>query len=190
MNIVLASASPRRRELLTMLGVSDFKIIPAEGEEIIEAGLSPEEVVCSLSRAKAQEVSQRCRFSDLIIAADTIVALDGEILGKPSDKGDAIRMLRLLSGRNHSVFTGVTVMQGDRVLAGFERTLVRFRDITEREIEAYIGTGEPMDKAGAYGAQGIGALFIEGIEGDFFNVMGLPLCRLSRMLEQLGVYLI
>jgi len=99
-------------------------------------------------------------------------------------------MLTLLSGRAHSVFTGVTVMQGEKVIVEFERTLVRFRDITEREIEAYIQTGEPMDKAGSYGAQGIGSLFIEGIEGDFFNVMGLPLCRLSKMLEQLGVYLI
>ena len=190
MNIVLASASPRRRELLTMLGVKDFKIIPAAGDEIIEEGLSPAEVVCALSHAKAEEVSKKCAASDVIIAADTIVVLDGDILGKPTDKDDAFRMLTLLSGRAHSVFTGVTVMQGEKVIVEFERTSVRFRDITGRELEAYINTGEPMDKAGSYGAQGIGSLFIEGIEGDFFNVMGLPLCRLSKMLEQLGVYLI
>ena len=190
MNIVLASASPRRRELLTMLGVKDFKIIPAEGDEIIEEGMTPAEAVCALSRAKAEEVSKKCSSSDVIIAADTIVVLDGDILGKPADKNDAFRMLTLLSGRAHTVFTGVTVMQGKTVFSEFERTLVRFRDITEREIDAYIKTGEPMDKAGSYGAQGIGALFIEGIEGDFFNVMGLPLCRLSNMLEQLGVYLL
>lgn len=190
MNIVLASASPRRRELLTMLGVKDFKIIPAEGDEIIEEGLTPAEVVCALSRSKADEVSKKCGPSDVIIAADTIVVLDGDILGKPSDKNDAFRMLTLLSGRAHSVFTGVTLMRGEKVFVEFEQTLVRFRNLTEREIEAYIENGEPMDKAGSYGAQGIGALFIEGIEGDFFNVMGLPLCRLSKMLEQLGVYLI
>ena len=190
MNIVLASASPRRRELLTMLGVKDFKIIPAEGDEIIEQGLSPSEVVCALSRAKAEEVSKKCVALDVAIAADTIVVLDGAILGKPLNKSDAFRMLKLLSGRAHEVYTGVTIMQGEKVFSEFERTLVRFRAITDREIEAYIKTGEPMDKAGSYGAQGIGALFIEGIEGDFFNVMGLPLCRLSKMLEQLGVYLI
>lgn len=190
MSIVLASASPRRRELLSMLKVENFRVIPAVGEEIIEEGMTPAETVCALSRAKADEVSKQCRPSDFIIAADTIVVLDGDILGKPSDKSDAFRMLSLLSGRAHSVFTGVTVMQGERVITEFERTLVRFRDITEREIEAYIETDEPMDKAGSYGAQGIGSLFIEAIEGDFFNVMGLPLCRLSEMLEKLGVYLI
>ncbi len=190
MGIVLASASPRRRELLTMLGVKDFRIIPAVGEEIAEEGLSPSETVCALSRAKAEEVSSQCSDHDVIIAADTIVALDGDILGKPSDKDDAFRMLSRLSGREHSVYTGVTVMRGDRVISESERTIVRFREMTEREIKAYIVTEEPMDKAGSYGAQGIGSLFIEGIEGDFFNVMGLPLCRLSKMLEKLGVYLL
>ncbi|MFB0919477.1 MAG: Maf family protein [Oscillospiraceae bacterium] len=190
MNIVLASASPRRRELMTMLGVKDFKVLPAEGDEIIEEEMTPAEAVCALSHAKADEVSKKCSPTDIIIAADTIVVLDGDILGKPSNKSDAFSMLTLLSGRAHSVFTGVTVIQGEKVFTEFERTLVRFRDISEREMEAYIETGEPMDKAGSYGAQGIGALFIEGIEGDFFNVMGLPLCRLSKMLEQLGVYLL
>ncbi len=190
MGIVLASASPRRRELLSMLNVKDFRVIPAVGEELIENGKSPSETVCALSRAKAEEVSKLCESSDLIIAADTIVVLNGDILGKPCDKDDAFRMLGLLSGREHEVFTGVTIVRGASVFSEFERTLVRFRELSEREIEAYIKTGEPMDKAGSYGAQGIGSLFIEGIEGDFFNVMGLPLCRLSKMLKKLGVILI
>lgn len=190
MDIVLASASPRRRELLSMLGLKDFKVIPAEGEEITEAGLSPAETVCALSRAKADEVSAKCGTAALIIAADTIVALDGDILGKPKDADQAFNMLSRLSGREHTVFTGVTVMRDGVISTEYERTGVRFREITEREILAYIATGEPMDKAGSYGAQGIGSLFIEGIEGDFFNVMGLPLCRLSKMLEKLGVHLL
>lgn len=190
MEIVLASASPRRRELLSMLGVKDFRIIPAFGEETAEPGLSADALVCALSLAKAREVAAKCPETELILAADTIVLLDGQIMGKPADKQDAFRMLSELSGRTHTVFTGVTVMLGGRVLSDFERTQVRFREMTEREILAYIDSGEPMDKAGAYGAQGIGALFVEGIEGDFFNVMGLPLCRLSKMLEKLGVNLI
>jgi len=190
MNIVLASASPRRRELLSMLGVKDFQIIPALGEETAEPGLSPEALVCALSLAKAQEVASKCSETALVLAADTIVVLDGQIMGKPANKKDALRMLSALSGRAHTVFTGVTVMRNGETRTEFEQTQVRFRTMTEREIVAYIDTGEPMDKAGAYGAQGIGALFVEGIEGDFFNVMGLPLCRLSKMLEKLGVNLI
>jgi len=190
MGIVLASASPRRRELLSMLNVKDYRVIPAVGEEHIEKGKTPIEIVCSLSKEKAEEVSKNCSPSDIIIAADTIVVLDGEVLGKPCDESEAFRMLTLLSGREHEVFTGVTIIQGGSVFSEFEKTLVRFREISKREIDAYIQTGEPMDKAGSYGAQGIGSLFIEGIEGDFFNVMGLPLCRLSRMLEKLGVILI
>lgn len=190
MSIVLASASPRRKELLRMLRTEDLKIIPAYGEETFSKGMQPDEIVCSLSLMKAHEVSRKCASTDVIIAADTIVSLDGEILGKPADKADAHRMLLALSGRRHTVFTGVTVMKGETVITEYERTDVRFRQLTELEILAYIETGEPMDKAGAYGAQGIGSLFVEGIEGDFFNVMGLPLCRLSKMLEKLGVSLI
>lgn len=190
MDIVLASASPRRRELLSMLGVENFRVIPALGEEIAEPGLSPDALVCALSLAKAQEVAAQCPETSLVIAADTVVALDGQIMGKPADKQDAFRMLSSLSGRAHTVYTGVTVLLGGRVLTAAEQTCVRFREMSAREIRAYIDTGEPMDKAGAYGAQGLGALFVEGIEGDFFNVMGLPLCRLSKMLEKLGVNLI
>lgn len=190
MEIVLASKSPRRRELLAMLGIEDFKVIPAVGEEASTSGMTAYEGVCALSRAKADEVSKLCPRDSLIIAADTIVALDGDHLGKPADEDDAFRMLSRLSGRSHRVYTGVTVMRGDVVITDYERTCVRFRPMTGREIKAYIATGEPMDKAGAYGAQGIGALFVEGIEGDFFNVMGLPLCRLSEMLKKLDISLI
>lgn len=188
--IILASASPRRKELLDMLGVRNLKVIPASGEEIIPDDMSPERIVCELSSFKAKEVSGKCSSEDIIIAADTIVSIDGEILGKPRDEEDAFLMLSKLSGRTHSVFTGITVIRGDDVLSEYERTSVRFRGMSEREKRSYIASGEPMDKAGAYGAQGIGALFVEGIEGDFFNVMGLPLCRLSKMLEKLGVILI
>lgn len=190
MDIVLASQSPRRRELLTMLGIKDFRVIPAVGEEAPTSGMTAFEGACALSRAKADEVSKLCPRDSLIIAADTIVALDGDHLGKPADGDDAFQMLSRLSGRTHRVYTGVTIMRGDKIITDYERTCVRFRSMTEREIRAYIATGEPMDKAGAYGAQGIGALFIEGIEGDFFNVMGLPLCRLSAMLEKLDISLI
>ncbi len=190
MQIVLASASPRRRELLTMLGVKNFKVIPAVGEEIITEGMAPGAVVCSLALAKAEEVSKLCTANDVLIAADTVVSMDGEILGKPRDEREAAEMLSRLSGRCHSVFTGVTVSKGQQFFTEYERTTVHFRSLTAEEIAAYVATGEPMDKAGAYGAQGIGSLFVECIEGDFFNVMGLPICRLSKMLKKLGVSLL
>lgn len=190
MKLVLASASPRRKELLEMLGLRDFAIVPARGEEKTEAGLSPAETVCALSRQKAQEVASGFDEETLVIAADTVVAVDGVILGKPSDEREAFSMLSQLSGREHQVFTGLCLLRGGESETVYERTAVRFRPLSEREIWAYIATGEPMDKAGAYGAQGVGALFVEGVSGDFFNVVGLPLCRLSKMLEKMGVNLI
>ena len=188
--IVLASGSPRRRELLTMLGISDFRILPAKGEEIVPEGVGPAETVMALARAKAQEVAACSEKDDVIIAADTIVWIDGEILGKPKTAGQAHQMLRLLSGRTHKVYTGVCVIRGDAEELESECTEVRFRELSDAEIDAYIATGEPMDKAGAYGAQGKAALFVEGIDGDFFNVMGLPLCRLGQMLGKQGVTLL
>lgn len=173
-----------------MLGVRDFKIIPATGEEIFPTGMTTGQAVCAISRAKAEEVSKLCPPRDVIIAADTVVSLDGEVLGKPLDEEEAFTMLSRLSGRAHNVFTGVTVMCGKKIFSEYERTFVRFREMNEREIRAYIATGEPMDKAGAYGAQGLGSLFVEGIDGDFFNVMGLPVCRLNKMLQGLGVTLL
>ena len=172
-NIVLASASPRRSELMHMLGFSDVIIHPAKGEEHPPKGSSPEETVKALSRAKAEEVAALFQPDTLVIAADTIVWLDGEILGKPHSEEQAFSMLHQLSDRDHEVYT--------------ERSVVHFRELSDEEIRRYIATGEPMDKAGAYGAQGKGALFVRAIEGDFFNVMGLPVCRLGQMLAKKGV---
>lgn len=190
MNWILASGSPRRRELLEMLGVPDLTIRPAKGPERATPGAGPEQTVRELSLHKAQEVAQTCAPEDIIIAADTIVYLDGAILGKPRDHDDAVRMLTALSGREHIVYTGVAVLRGGELRQAAERTAVRFRPLTSGEIERYIATGEPMDKAGAYGVQGKGALLVERLEGDFFNVMGLPVLRLSRMLEYFGISLL
>ncbi len=186
MQIILASASPRRRELLEGLGL-ELTICPAKGEEHPEPGLSGGETAKRLSRAKCLEIASQAGEDAVVIAADTVVCLDDQILGKPVDAADAARMLRVLSGRDHRVYTGVTVSRGGRVLSDYEETVVHFRPLTEREIAAYIETGEPMDKAGAYGIQGRASLFVRGIEGDYFNVVGLPLCKLGQMLNELGV---
>ena len=185
--IVLASASPRRRELMHMLGFSDLIVHPAVGEEHPLKGAAPEETVISLSLAKAKEVSSAFGRDALIVAADTIVWLDGEILGKPHSEQEAFEMLRRLSGRKHEVYTGVTLLDQTGALCESECSRVWFRTLSDDEILRYIATGEPMDKAGAYGAQGKGALFVQAIEGDFFNVMGLPICRLGQMLAKKGV---
>ena len=193
MDIILASASPRRRELLSLFPGQTLQVIPALGEEAACEGMSPSETVLALSRAKAEEVAARCRSTGIegvIIAADTVVATEQEILGKPRAAQHATEMLRSLSGHTHRVFTGVTVIAGARVQTAVEETAVTFRKLTEREIAAYVATGDPMDKAGAYGIQGIASLFVEKLDGDYFNVMGLPLCRLSQMLSEVGVYLI
>lgn len=185
--IVLASASPRRRELMNMLTFSSFTVCPAAGPEKMPEHASPEDAVKALASQKAEEVASRCDPDALIIAADTVVVCDGRILGKPRDEEDAFRMLHLLSGRTHEVYTGLCLKDKDSCVTEAERTAVRFRMLSDSEIRRYIETGEPMDKAGAYGAQGRGALFVEHIEGDFFNVMGLPLCRLGKMLKEQGV---
>ena len=191
MKLILASGSPRRRELMEMLCPKDLEIVPAVGEEAADPALPPDELVKALSRAKAAEVCTRCASpGDVVIGADTVVALDGAILGKPRDADDARRMLRALSGRTNTVWTGVTVLRSGDCLCHAERTDVRFRALTDDEIERYIATGEPMDKAGAYGAQGYASLFVEHLDGDFFNVMGLPLCALGKLLKQLGVNLL
>ena len=186
MDILLASKSPRRQELLRMLGAEDIKIIPASGEEDVPEGLTPGDVVSRIAYGKGKEVAEKHGQNALTIAADTLVYLDGEALGKPKDEEDAFRMLKKLSGNVHSVYTGVALFCGGMHMTGFERTLVHFRKMTDEEIWKYIKSGEPMDKAGAYGAQGLGAVFIQGLEGDFFNVMGLPLCKLSVMLRTPG----
>ena len=186
MGIVLASGSPRRRELLDMAGFGDFRVILPENEERIPPGASPEEAVCAIALQKAEYAARSCSAHDIIIAADTLVYLDDRPLGKPDGPDEAAEMLRELSGRKHVVYTGVVLYSGNKHITCAEMTNVYFRDISAEEISAYVDTGEPMDKAGAYGAQGLGAVFIERIEGEFFNVMGLPLCRLSIMLKDFG----
>lgn len=187
MNWILASGSPRRRELLEMLGVPDLMIRPATGPERATPGAGPEQTVRELSLHKAQEVAQTCAPEDIIIAADTIVYLDGAILGKPKDHDDAVRMLTALSGREHIVYTGVAVLRGGELRQAAERTAVRFRTLTPAEIERYIATGEPMDKAGAYGIQGKCAIFVDKIDGDYNNVVGLPVAAIYRELKKLGI---
>lgn len=185
--IVLCSGSPRRQELLRRMGIANFDIRVPETEEHCPPGLSPHETVEYISREKASAAGRLCADDEILITADTMVFLDGRRLGKPRDASHALEMLTALQGREHNVCTGVTVMQGRRRLTESEETAVRFRSAGEDELRAYIRTGEPMDKAGAYGVQGLGALFVEGIRGDYFNVVGLPMLRLSRMLEQFGV---
>ncbi len=190
MSVILASGSPRRKELLEMLEVKDMKIIPAKGEECPVEGAGPEETVRALSRQKAAEVAAAAQDGEIIIAADTIVWFNGRIFGKPHSEAEAKRMLSELSGCTHQVYTGVTVISGDEIISECEVSHVRFREISPDEIDRYVATGEPMDKAGSYGAQGKGALFVSGIDGDFFNVMGLPLCRLDAMMKKIGYNLI
>ena len=185
--IVLASGSPRRQELLARIGITDFDIRVPEAEESYPAGLSPQQIVEYISREKADAAAKLCTPDEIVITADTMVFLDDQRLGKPADEADALRMLTALQGRHHTVCTGVTVRQGDRSLTESETTEVYFRPAAEAELRAYIATGEPMDKAGSYGVQGKGALLVEKLNGDFFNVMGLPVLRLSRMLGQFGV---
>lgn len=187
--IILASGSPRRRELLEQIGVK-FEIHKAEGEEKITSSI-PEEAVKELSLQKAKEVSGKYD-GDVIIGADTVVAVDGQILGKPADRADAVRMLRLLQGKNHQVITGVTVLlkKNGRTVNFAEVTKVYIFPMTEEQIEQYIETGEPMDKAGAYGIQGKFAVYVSGIEGDYNNVVGLPVGRLYQETLAAGVDLL
>ncbi len=189
MDIILASNSPRRRELLGQMGIKEFKIIAPDVDESVEDGLSPAEIVEQLSLRKARAV-QALGADGLIIAADTVVALDGKVLGKPRDGADAFAMLSSLSGREHHVYTGVTVLQRGRAVTEHEETAVVFRALEPDEIRGYIATGEPMDKAGAYGIQGLGALLVSGIRGDYCNVVGLPVFRLGGILKRFGVDLL
>ena len=189
--IILASQSPRRRQLLAQIGVTDFDVLVPDADESYDPSLSPQDTVCSICRKKAE--AARLLADDpgaVLIAADTMVFLDGLRLGKPHSQEEAFAMLSALSGRTHHVCTGVTVCQGGRMETRPETTDVIFRPLTEPEIRAYIRTGDPMDKAGAYGVQGMAALFVSGIRGDYFNVMGLPLHLLGRMLAGFGVELL
>lgn len=183
MNFVLASQSPRRKDLLQLLRVP-FTVCPADIDEAMDPSLPPQQEVARVSRCKAEATPRDP--GDVVIAADTIVVLENKVLGKPADKADAIRMLRSLSGRDHQVMTGVTVLRHDKAITHTEITDVHFRPLTEGEILRYVETGEPMDKAGAYGIQGYAAPFVESIRGDYYNVMGLPVCCLWQMLRHIA----
>jgi septum formation protein len=183
MNVILASQSPRRRELLGLFRIP-FEVKVADIDESMDANAEAASEVARVSRLKAMAVA--CDDDDIVIAADTIVVCDGKILGKPRDAADAHRMLRALSGHTHQVMTGMTVARGQNVISCTEITDVTFRKLSDKEIDAYIATGEPMDKAGSYGIQGGAALFCEGLQGDYYNVMGLPVCRLFEILREIA----
>lgn len=183
--LILASGSPRRRAMLTGLGW-DFTACPSPAEEEIVPGETPDEAVMRLATDKGRAVA-RDWPDHIVLAADTVVVLDGQILGKPCDRDEALDMLRALSGRTHRVLTGLALFLGDRSLVGAETTEVVFRSLPDDALRAYVATGESDDKAGAYGIQGKGALLVSSITGCYFNVVGLPLARLSRMLLELGI---
>lgn len=184
--IILASQSPRRKELLALAGF-EFEVIPSTCEEIITSGI-PEEVVRELSLQKAKDVRGRLPADEelMVIGADTIVVQDGKILGKPKDERDAFAMLKSLEGRTHEVYTGVTIIKSAECIRTFsEETRVTFYHMTDEDIWNYISTGDPMDKAGAYGIQSGAAVFIKGIEGEYNNVVGLPIARLCHELRSM-----
>ena len=183
MNLILASASPRRKELLSKFGVP-FEIRVADIDETMDAAKLPYDEVGRVSRAKALAVSRE--EGDIVIAADTIVVCENKVLGKPRDTDEAKAMLRLLSGRDHQVMTGCTVLRSAHCETFTEVTDLHFRDLRESEIEKYVASGEPMDKAGSYGIQGGAALFCERLSGDYYNVMGLPVCRLGEVLREMA----
>ncbi len=182
--VVLASASPRRRELLKLL-CEDFEICPASGEEVVTGDKRFSCAAEELSYAKCTETAEKFSDDAVIIACDTIVTIDGEILGKPRDARHAAEMLRILSARTHQVVSGVTVRVNGKFSWFSQKTNVTFRSLSDEDIEEYIATKEPFDKAGGYGIQGYGALLTEGIEGDYFNVVGLPVSMLAAELEKL-----
>lgn len=185
MHIVLASASPRRQELLRQIGLT-FEVIPSHVNEDVNTPMEPGELVEHLALIKAAEVAAKVPGA-LVLGADTIVVVDGTVLGKPRDRADAVAMLRALSGRSHQVMTGVALIMGERRLVSHEETTVHFAPLTPAQMERYADSGEPMDKAGGYGIQGRASAMIRGIEGDYFNVVGLPLHRTATMLAELGV---
>lgn len=185
--LILASASPRRSQLMREIGL-EFEVIPSQISEDGISAARPERLVMRLAHAKAADVAGRVK-SGIVIGADTIVVVDGEILGKPVDQDDARKMLHVLAGREHQVYSGLTVIDAGcgRCLTDYEMTRVTFRPLADSSIDRYVATGEPMDKAGAYAIQGIGSLLVSRIEGDYNCVVGLPLCKLALMLAEFGV---
>ena len=187
MKLILASQSPRRRELLSRLGLH-FHVHAADIDETLEPDLPAYEQVARLSVKKAAAVAAAdAREGDVVVAADTVVVLEGKILGKPRDQQEAREMLTALSGREHQVMTGITVRKDGHAVTDTVVTHVHFRPLEQAEIEAYVASGEPMDKAGAYGIQGLASIFVDRLDGVYYNVMGLPLCRLCEMLRGAGV---
>ena len=183
MALILASQSPRRRDLMQLFHCP-FSIQVADIDETMDPNAAPYDEVARISRLKAEAVSRNPE--DVVISADTVVVLENEVLGKPKDAADAKRMLHALSGRDHQVMTGMTVLRGDTAVTVTEVTHIHFRPLTDGEIDRYVATGEPMDKAGSYGIQGGAALFAEKMEGDYYNVMGLPVCRLFTILREIA----
>ena len=183
MQLILASASPRRKELLGLFHVP-FIIRVADIDETMDHTKTPFDEVARVSRLKALAVTREAE--DVVIAADTIVVCQGRVLGKPRTEEEAVDMLALLSGRDHQVMTGCTVLRGEKCHTFTEVTDLHFRELSRREIETYVASGEPMDKAGAYGIQGGAALFCQKMVGDYYNVMGLPVCRLHETLRQIA----
>lgn len=186
--IVLASASPRRQELLRQIGCG-FRVVVSDAEELSGDGISPERLAVENARRKAEDVAAKEGGNAPVLGADTVVAVDETILGKPKDETDAVRMLRLLSGRQHFVYTGIALAYRGEVYGDVVRTEVWVDELSEKEIDAYIATGEPMDKAGAYAVQGIAAKFIPRIDGSFSNVVGLPLHAVKELARKAGIVL-
>ena len=184
--IILASKSPRRRELLQRLGL-DFTVMTEDVDETMDPACALDLEIRRVSERKARAVQALAEPDDLIISADTVVCADGRRLGKPADAAEARSMLRLLSDREHTVVSGLCLLRGDRCETASVTTTLHFRPLSDREIDAYIATGEPMDKAGAYGIQGLASIFVDRLDGDYYNVMGLPLCMLAAMLRGFGV---
>ena len=187
--LVLASASPRRRDLLEMLGLFDLTVLPACGEAPLNLQLPVAEAVARVALSKARDSAARAPEGALVLGADTVVCLDGRILGKPRDASEASAMLHALSGKKHTVYTGMALIRDGRELWDTAAADVWFRPLEDREINAYIATGSPLDKAGAYGAQDLAALFVERIEGEFYTVVGLPMCGLGKLLAAFGIQL-
>ena len=183
MQLILASQSPRRKELLGLFHIP-FAVRVADIDETMDETKPPFDEVARVSRLKAEAIVRQ--EDDVVIAADTIVVCEGKVLGKPRTEEDAKAMLALLSGRDHQVMTGMTVLRGETALTCTEVTDIHFRELSRREIEAYVASGEPMDKAGSYGIQGGAALFVDKLVGDYYNVMGLPVCRLWQLLSRIA----
>ena len=174
-HIILASASPRRKKILELADL-EFDVMPSDAQEITTK-TAPNEVVMELASIKAKDIYKKSEKQSMIVGADTVVAYQGQILGKPTDEADAKRMLTMLSGQTHEVYTGVCVIEDGKTKTFYEETKVTFYEISDEQIDYYIKTGEPMDKAGSYGIQGKAAVFIKGIEGDYYNVVGFPIAR-------------